>query len=33
MYGRLIADGIAEAESRGTIVDHVTARRVARSQR
>ncbi len=29
MYERLIADGIAEADSRGTIVDHVTARRLA----
>jgi hypothetical protein len=29
MYERLIADGIAEADSRGTIIDHVTARRLA----
>src|SRR5580700_3050625 len=29
LYQRLIADGIAEADSRGTIVDHVTARRLA----
>jgi hypothetical protein len=29
LYERLIDDGIAEAESRGTIVDHVTARRLA----
>jgi hypothetical protein len=29
MYERLIDDGIAEADSRGTIVDHVTARRLA----
>jgi hypothetical protein len=29
MYERLIADGIAEADSRGTIVDHLTARRLA----
>ena len=29
LYERLIADGIAEADSRGTIVDHVTARRLA----
>src|SRR5579859_2576101 len=29
MYERLIADGITEADSRGTIVDHVTARRLA----
>jgi hypothetical protein len=29
MYERLIADSIAEADSRGTIVDHVTARRLA----
>src|SRR5271155_604384 len=28
LYERLIADGIAEADSRGTIVDHVTARRL-----
>jgi hypothetical protein len=28
-YERLIADGIAEADSRGTIVDHLTARRLA----
>ena len=29
MYERLIDDGIAEADRRGTIVDHVTARRLA----
>jgi len=29
MYERLIADGIADADSRGTIIDHLTARRVA----
>jgi hypothetical protein len=29
MYERLIADGIAEADNRGTIVDHITARRLA----
>ena len=29
MYERLIADGIAEADSRGTLIDHVTARRLA----
>src|SRR5208282_4581778 len=29
LYERLIADGIAEADSRGTILDHVTARRLA----
>jgi hypothetical protein len=29
MYERLIDDGIADADSRGTIVDHVTARRLA----
>jgi hypothetical protein len=29
LYERLIADGIAEADRRGTIVDHVTARRLA----
>jgi hypothetical protein len=29
MYERLIADGIADADRRGTIVDHVTARRLA----
>ena len=29
LYERLIADGIAEADSRGTIVDHLTARRLA----
>jgi hypothetical protein len=29
MYERLIDDGIAEADSRGTIVDHLTARRLA----
>jgi len=29
LYERLIADGVAEADSRGTIVDHVTARRLA----
>jgi len=29
MYERLIADGIAEADNRGTIVDHLTARRLA----
>jgi hypothetical protein len=29
LYERLIADGIAEADGRGTIVDHVTARRLA----
>ena len=29
MYERLIDDGIAAADSRGTIVDHLTARRLA----
>jgi hypothetical protein len=29
LYERLIDDGIAEADSRGSIVDHVTARRLA----
>jgi hypothetical protein len=29
LYERLIADGIAEADRRGTIVDHLTARRLA----
>jgi hypothetical protein len=29
MYERLIADGIADADRRGTIIDHVTARRLA----
>jgi len=29
LYERLIADGIADADSRGSIVDHVTARRLA----
>jgi hypothetical protein len=29
MYERLIADGIAEADRRGTIIDHLTARRLA----
>jgi hypothetical protein len=29
LYERLIEDGIAEADNRGTIVDHVTARRLA----
>jgi hypothetical protein len=29
LYERLIADGIAEADSRGTIIDHITARRLA----
>jgi len=29
LYERLIDDGIAAADSRGTIVDHVTARRLA----
>jgi hypothetical protein len=29
LYERLIEDGIAEADSRGTIVDHITARRLA----
>jgi hypothetical protein len=29
LYERLIADGTAEADSRGTVVDHVTARRLA----
>jgi hypothetical protein len=29
MYERLIDDGIAEADNRGTIVDHITARRLA----
>jgi hypothetical protein len=29
MYERLIDDGIADADRRGTIVDHVTARRLA----
>src|SRR5215468_3721465 len=29
LYEQLIADGIAEADSRGTIIDHITARRLA----
>jgi hypothetical protein len=29
MYERLIDDGIADADSRGAIVDHITARRLA----
>ena len=29
LYERLIDDGIAEADRRGTIVDHLTARRLA----
>jgi hypothetical protein len=29
VYERLIDDGIAEADNRGTIIDHVTARRLA----
>jgi hypothetical protein len=29
LYERLIADGTAEADSHGTIIDHVTARRLA----
>jgi hypothetical protein len=29
LYEQLIDDGIAEADNRGTIIDHVTARRVA----
>jgi hypothetical protein len=29
LYGQLIDDGIAEADRRGTIIDHVTARRLA----
>ena len=29
LYERLIADGIADADRRGTIVDHLTARRLA----
>jgi hypothetical protein len=29
LYERLIDDGIAEADNRGTIVDHITARRLA----
>jgi hypothetical protein len=29
LYERLIADGVAEADSRGTIIDHITARRLA----
>ena len=29
MYGRLIDDGVADADRRGTIVDHLTARRLA----
>src|SRR5580700_7669209 len=29
LYERLIADGIAEADTRGRIVDHLTARRLA----
>ena len=29
LYEQLIADGIADADSRGTIIDHVTARRLA----
>jgi hypothetical protein len=29
LYEQLIADGIADADTRGTIIDHVTARRLA----
>ena len=29
LYERLIADGVADADRRGTIVDHLTARRLA----
>jgi hypothetical protein len=29
LYERLIADGIADADRRGTIIDHITARRLA----
>ena len=29
LYERLIDDGIADADRRGTIIDHVTARRLA----
>jgi hypothetical protein len=29
LYEQLIADGIAEADTRGTVIDHVTARRLA----
>jgi hypothetical protein len=29
LYEQLIDDGIAEADNRGTIIDHVTARRIA----
>ena len=29
LYEQLIDDGIAEADNRGTIIDHVTARRLA----
>ena len=29
LYERLIADGIADADRRGAIVDHLTARRLA----
>jgi hypothetical protein len=29
LYDQLINDGIAEADNRGTIIDHVTARRIA----
>ena len=29
LYEQLIADGIADADSRSTIIDHVTARRLA----
>jgi hypothetical protein len=29
LYEQLINDGIAEADNRGTIIDHVTARRIA----
>ena len=29
LYEQLIADGIADADSRGMIIDHVTARRLA----
>jgi hypothetical protein len=29
LYERLIADGIADADRRGTIIDHLTARRLA----
>jgi hypothetical protein len=29
LYERLVADGIADADHRGTIIDHITARRLA----